>query len=230
MRKQCGALLSRCRRCGSQLLGNDHCPFCGEKRGTCRRTPLRNRSYCRTHGARDSKPMGLLSATYAGNTGWSKHLPTRLMEHYIRLHDDPEEVLSHTEGIKLLHTRQQDLLDRVDQTPSYTLWLKAVEAYEALQIAIASGNAGRVKEKKALLESALKRGFTDAMTWKEIRDLELDISVLRDKELKRREKAANIISEEKFRSIIGYIVNSIHVRVKDRNLKMELIGDLERVL
>lgn len=227
MRTICGATLSRCRKCGNKLLGNDICPFCKTARGQCQRTVRKGNKLCRIHAKQ--YPSGILAPAYSGR-GWSKHLPTRLMEHYIRLTDDPDEILSHAEGIKLLHTRQQDLLTRVDDTPSYTLWLKAVEAYEALQVAVVSGNAGRVREKKALLESALKKGFTDALTWREIRDLELDISVLREKELKRREKASTIITEEKFRSIIGYIVNSINVRVVDQDVKMGLIGDLERVL
>ncbi len=186
------------------------------------------RARCRLHGG--NAPVGIDASGYRGR-GWSKYLPQRLQDIYRQLEEsDPDALLSHKEGIKLIHTRQQDLLRNADQTPSHELWEQTVKAYEELQHALASGNAARVKERKAKFEATLKRGYVDALSWQEIVSLEENLRRLRESEARRMKDAATIITEDKYRMIIGYIINSINTRVKDPDTRMAIIGDLQAIV
>lgn len=229
MSELCGALLHKCKSCKYKFkTGEKVCPECGRERETCSRRPRIGRSRCRLHGG--NALVGVDAPGYRGR-GWSKYLPQRLQDIYSQLEvTDPNLLLSHQDGIKLIHTRQQDLLRNADQTPSHELWEQTVKAYEELQQALASGQAARVKERKVKFETTLKRGYMDALSWREIVSLEENLRRLRESEAKRMKDAATIITEDKYRAIIGYIIHSINTRVKDADTRMAIIGDLQAIV
>lgn len=231
---KCNGLLRRCKVCEESFGGPDvlECPTCGAPREYCTNDPIIGSNRCKWHGG--MAPKGIAHYNYQGK-GLSRHLPTRMLDHYAATYEDGQ-ILEMTEGIRLLEARKYELLERSEDLNSSTLWKKLNKAMEdfkdARRKAAASGRASdiqRVNDALYELDSIIADGFYDTVIWNEIRSIEEQLRKLRTAEIRRRKQASEIITEDQFRTMLGFIMNSIQTRVKDDDIKMLILGDLSQL-
>lgn len=207
------------------------CPFCGTVREYCAGWPIKGREKCRFHGGRAL--MGVAHPQYQGR-GVSKHLPTRLMEQYLLAYEDPD-LLNFTDSISLMRTRRTDLIDRLDETPSHAHWeavKKEWKTFRMYQGKAARGNQKAAQElvySQQRLEKLIITGYLESNLWQEILDLEERMRKMKESEIRRREKIANLITPDQFKTLLGYIINSIKTRVKDTDQQMAVLADIQRI-
>lgn len=220
---RCNQLLWNCKNpdCDYRYTSRDDkfCLECDWPRQYCAGYPIAGRTRCRFHGGKTL--IGADSPSYKGR-GLSKSLPTRLFEQYNRSLNDAD-VLNMTPEIALLEARLTDLLSKVSDQPGFELWNKVKTAYAKFR------SASREAEvRKALfeLDRVITAGYIEASTWAEIKSLIEQLRKLKHTEKERRKDAETIITEHQFRTIMGYIINSIQTRVKDKDTKMALMADI----
>lgn len=239
---RCNALLWNCQgddpesgeRCEYHYENNAdvECPICHTPRRRCLRYPLQGREACSYHGGKALQ--GINHPHYRGR-GLSRHIPTRLLESYQLAMDDPD-VVNLTEDVALFKARRDDLLRRIDDTPASQIWNDLQKEFSKyIQYRNDYAKTGKAKSASQANDSLLKvekiiaRGLIESLIWKEINDVEQTIIKLKVEERKRRKEIAEIITPEQFKTLLGYILNSIDTRVQDKDLKMELIGDIQKL-
>ena len=231
----CNALRSRCTTEGCDYkfsTGEVVCELCGAIRTRCRSYPAVGSTRCRFHGGHS--PKGVSSTVYRGR-GVSTSLPTNLLETYqLALND--ANILELTSDIAILESRKQELFRQIRASGvSADLWLdlrSKLEIFNKHRRAAAGGNKRSEKAMATSLreiEEVVAAGYTGAIAWQEVYDVMDRQARLAEKEGRRREKAATIMTEDQVRQLLGYIVNSINTRVTDPDIKMALLADLERL-
>lgn len=234
---RCNALMRSCRsldadgnQCDYQYqdVTEMECGDCGAPRKRCHNFPSTrgNSGRCRFHGG--NTPSGIASPNYKGR-GYSKNLPTRMLEYYQNAIDDPD-LLNMSPDISLLVARVEELKSRTNTDTSYTYWQKVREAFakhaKARKNPNKPGALEMMKEALEEMEENIIRGSADSAIWKEIMAVEEQIRKTKASEIKRRQAAESIITEQQFRTLMGFIVTSIQTRVKDDTVKMQILGDL----
>lgn len=207
------------------------CPICGTVRSYCKAYPMKGREKCRVHGGKALR--GINHPQYKG-VGYSKHLPTRLLEQFVLAVDNPN-VLDGTEDIALLQTRLQDLLGRIEnENWGIGLWDNLLKSFNKFQKAkIDATNTGSTRAVRKMdqhlkeIEKVINRGSYEAKIWQEILSIQERMRRIRDTEMKRRKEAAEIITADQFRTFLGFIMNAITTRVSDEKERGALLNDIE---
>lgn len=238
---KCNGLLRNCKNpdCDYHYTPEDTqngvmaCPECGVVREYCSQSPSKGRERCRLHGG--ETPYGVAHYNFQGK-GLSKHLTARMAHIYENIDDG--SLLEMTDSIKTLQTRKIELMERAKEVGAGSeLWKEAKNKLDAFQRArerASSSNRDadfrRMQEALRELEEVLSQGyFYDYLAWKEIMDIEEQQRKIRNSEIKRRKQAAEIITEDDVREMISFFIHSIETRVKDPDLKMDLLSDLQRI-
>jgi hypothetical protein len=202
------------------------CPLCQTPREYCSKYPVKGKNgKCGWHGGKAL--VGVSHPGYKGK-GLSKHLPTRMLEHFQLAIDDPD-ILAMDEGIALLKSRRNDLITRAEESASGEMWKDMRKKFQEFTKARKTQNAEKMADTLYDLEVLIARGHTDYLVWQEILDIEERVRRLASTEMQRRKLAETIITEDQFKTLLGYIVNSIQTRVKDKNLKMDLLADIAKL-
>ena len=209
----------------------DVCPSCGTLRRVCGARKIQGRERCRIHGGNTA--LGFTNPNYRGKT-LSKHLPTRLWESWWSAYTDPD-LLDLSREIATLEARQKDLLTRVDKDGSAKRWKELVDTYKRFLKARNKASTGdarsaaKMQEELQNLEEIIARGHADSEVWSEVYDVIERGKRLKEAERRRRTDAMNIITTDQFKTLLGYIINSIKTRVKDDDVKMAIFADLQRL-
>ena len=198
------------------------CPECGEKRRFCAAYPTPGKKKCRFHGGKVL--VGADHPHYKGR-GLSKNLPTRFLEQFQLSLTDPN-VLDMTPEISLLEARLEDLIRKADEEPGSSTWKKIQATYTKFR---AATRESEVRKYLAELDSLITKGFLDSFLWEDVRVLIDTLRRLKDSERKRRVDAEQVITESQFRTLMGFIVNSIETRVKNPDVKMAILADLTKL-
>lgn len=223
---RCNGLLRSCKnpKCDYSYRNADQmvCPQCGTPRELCSNYPIADRKRCKYHGGKN--PRGIMHYNYQGK-GKSVSLPTRMLDRYEAHLNDPN-VLDLTSSIAVLKSRAEDLMERADDAVSSKQWEEAQKAMKKLRRA---NTASKIIDAQNELEAVLARGWRDSLVWKEINSTLEQLRKLNQTEQKRREKAATILTEDQFRTLLAYVVNSIKTRVSNDDEKMAILSDLQRL-
>lgn len=157
------------------------------------------------------------------------------MELYIRRLDSTEAV-EHRDEIDLLSARKDDLLSRMAENDNPRRWKDASEAFarfdEARQDFDEYGRTSdKIKMDKALkqLGEIILNGYTyEFQAWQQLMGVMDALRRVKDSEIRRRQKAAETISEHQVQSLIGALVTIVntHVRPEDRE---KVLGELRRI-
>lgn len=220
---RCNGILRKCKHCETKFsAGQTKCSECGEPREYCSNKPEKGKTRCKFHGGRAL--AGIDHPNYQGK-GLSKNLPTRMLEQYLLAIDDPD-ILNMSEDIALLKARRNDLLGKIDETPSYEMWRDVQKTYLKFRN---ETSPQKISKLLSELDRLIVKGQINAGIWKEIYDIEERLRRLSTTERERRKEAEQLITENQFRTMVGYIINAINVRVKDEDQRMALLGDIQRL-
>lgn len=223
---RCNALLRTCKnpQCDYAYKNAEEtaCPQCSTPRELCSQYPSKGRNRCRFHGGASLR--GIAHPNYQGK-GKSLDLPTRMMDSYEAHLTDPN-ILDLTNFLAMLKSRLEDLASRADDAVSRKQWGEAKKAMKNLRKA---NTAAKMIDAQNELEKVLAKGYYDSLVWDEINSTLEQLRKLIETESKRREKAATIITEKQFRTLLGYVINSVKTRVSDEDEKMAILSDLQRL-
>jgi hypothetical protein len=227
---RCNGRLSNCRHpsCVYKYLSPKEttCPKCSTPREFCSSLPLQGQSRCKHHGG--AHAIGTVLKTHDGK-GLSKILTTKMLDSYRAHYDDPD-ILNMTTDIALLNSRRDALVQKwQDQNVSEKQWEKLKTAYENLTYHIELGHTNKINEMLYQLGNIIADGFSDIMLWQEITKIEDQITKIKEREIKRRKTAETVITEREFRQMFGFILSIIDNRIKDDNLKNQIMVDLQKL-
>jgi hypothetical protein len=208
------------------------CPECGTPRRVCGKYNAKGRNRCNRHGG--GALVGIDHPSYEGK-GTSKNLPTRLLEFYqLSLMENPDgRILEMEDDIHLLETRKQDLISQLSREGADALWTDARKAYEKFSSARKRAASGSTKAAEQMgesldeLESILVKGYAQGAIWGQLLEVIAAQTRLKESEMKRREKASTIVTEEHVAALIGGILSDIKTRVTDQDVRAALLNDIK---
>lgn len=212
------------------------CPICKAKRDWCMRYRIKGRKKCMYHGGKALR--GVNNPNYRGK-GLSVDLPTRLMEIYRLAMDDPD-LLNATPDIALLETRIIELKQKLrDDDYGVGLWSKLKDMFldfkKARRNAAKPGTPGRRATEKMNeilydMEEVISQGYYyDEHIWDELQKLMVNKNRLRTTEMKRRKEAEELITPDQFKTLFGYVINSINTRITNADERMAVMADIQKL-
>src|SRR3990172_1774125 len=139
---------------------------------------MRGKTFCYTHGG--ATPVGIAAPSWK-HGGYSKYLPSRLVDHYTAAAKDPD-LLSLVGEIALWKSRIYDLLSRVDTGEAGFYWQQAQAAHSELVKALQRKHNEAVADSLSSLNRILARGVSDYAAWSEIRGGLLTLQRLEESE------------------------------------------------
>lgn len=214
------------------------CPICGTPRRRCKVYPIDGRDSCKFHGGKTL--MGVNHPSYQGK-GVSKHLPTQFLATFKDLMSAKTDLVDMNETIALLKLRWMDLAERVyDKDVSLGQWTALRDLmlkYRAAEKAYKRSGGRAPKQLKIMsntladMQSIILEGYErEEWAWNQIKDVSLTIDRIANTEIKRRKEAENVITRDQFKTLVGFMVNSIQERVTNKDEKMAVLADFQRVL
>ena len=227
---KCNGKLDNCKNpeCDYRYVSSSQvvCSQCGVDREYCSNWPQPGRERCHLHGG--NRAIGLAAGGYSGK-GLSKVLSTKMLDSYRAYFEDPD-MLDMTEDIALLRMRRDALVQKwQEQNVSENQWNDLKTAHENLCYHIELNHANKINEMLYQLGKIIANGYSDILLWQEIAKIEEQITRTKDRESKRRKTANTVISEREFRQLFGFILSIIDNRVKDSDVKNQILLDLQRL-
>ena len=163
------------------------------------------------------------------------NLPHRLLQSFQLALVDPD-VLEATDDIALLIARRDDLLAKLGEGNfGPGLWddlRKTFERFKTARRAAAKGSsaaAERMATELRNLEELIARGYHEELIWSELRQVIEQRRKVAATEFRRRERAEEIVSKAQFKTLLGYVVNSIQTRVSDKSEAMAVLADIQNL-
>ena len=210
-------------RCGAQLRRSDPAKY-------CKKTPCPDRDRCRLHGG--MTPRGILSASYKGR-GYSKDLPTRLLDRMVDGLNDPELTSLRSE-VALLDARLGELLESLADAGTPEAWSQVKAASAKLRyVADRPDMDDRETVLTALatqLEQAAAVMAENTGSWKEIY-LVIDrrrrtVGV----ELKREQQEEHTLMHSQALYFFQQLLLAIHEEVPDVDVKAKLAARIAKLM
>lgn len=201
---------------------------CGAKtrNGTpCQRKPTLGSKRCNLHGGKSLR--GIASPTYQGK-GYSKDMPTRLLDRYMAALDDPN-MLSMSKEIAVVDARIGELLSQLDTGESGSMWKALRASVDGLEQARTDGAVARrlgdadalAKAEEALAQhltdvtTQVKRGAAEYTRWRELYDAFERRRRLVETMRKQRRDMMNFVSTEQLILVMDRIANVVAQNVTD---------------
>lgn len=245
---KCNALLWNCKGVDNEGNACDYhfvnaeetdCPLCGTMRRRCTNNPLVGKESCKFHGGRALS--GTAHPNYQGK-GFSTNMPTRLMEQ-VRLSINDPDLLNLTDDIAIVEAREAELIQRLrDHDYGTGVWDDLVKLLDKFDKSRKKASNPRLSQNtresaamdmndtyKEIQQLVTNSWLIDQKLWDELHNVQNQKVKLIGVEMKRREKAQEIITAEQFKSLLGYIINSINTRVSDPDVRMAIIADIQKV-
>ena len=162
-------------------------------------------------------------------------LPKRLVKSYLLAIEDPD-ILEATDDIALLIARRDDLLAKLEDGEfGPKLWTELRKTFERFNVARKRAARGSTKAAEQMadeldrLEKLIAKGYHEDLIWQEL------VAVLEQRrrlsitEMRRRERAEEIITKDQFKTLLGYIINSIQMRVSNKDEAMAILADIQNL-
>ena len=233
LRSNCGGIGEEGEKCDYHYQNSNEtiCPECGTPRQRCRMKPERGKCRCRYHGGSNNG----LSVVKHGAV--SENIPVRILAQYQHAINNPD-ILNMTNGLALLLAREDELLLRLKENDfGIGLWAKLKDLFiqfRASQKEAASGDMKAVKRSLKILgdiEHIIVKGhYYDELIWNELYRIQDEKRKTVALEMARRQKADEVITPEKFKDLLGYILNSVQVNVRNIEDKQAVVNDIRRLL
>lgn len=165
----------------------------------------------------------------------TKSLPPRLQTSFVLSLQDPD-LLNAADDIALLISRRDDLLRRLtEENFGPGLWADLVKTFDRFKKArqqAARGStsaAERMAQALADLEDIIAKGYHEDILWHELKDVLEQRRKLTAGEIRRRERAEEVITKEQVKTVIGFIISSIQTRVSDKDERMAILADIQNL-
>lgn len=139
---------------------------------------------------------------------YSKHLPTRYIQDFEELIQDPNLLSLRTE-MALLDVRMGELLQRLDTTDSAAAWNRVAVATSMLAKMVSDGDLGGVADVVGLLRDAVDNHRDDSETWREIVMFIDQRRRVADVERRRIEAAKKYLTLQEANAMMAYFVSSV---------------------
>ncbi len=164
-----------------------------------------------------------------------RKLPARMAEYYRRL--DGSEAVEHRDELELLSARKDDLLSRMAENDNPQRWKDAHDAYsrydEARKDFDAYGRTSdQIKMNKARddLERILTEGYTyEYSAWRQLMSLLDIIRKTKDSEIRRRQKASEMITEHQVQTLIGQLLHIVTTNISSPEERERVLAELRRI-
>lgn len=224
---KCGRNTKSCRKCERRYKKEEGelsaCPACGESR-PCTSVAMTNGA-CRMHGGVAS--VGAASPRFKHGR-YSKHMPARLLDKFKEAQRDPDR-LSLTDDIDALTARIGDLMSRVEDGESASLWKQAQATFEEFASAQVAKDRDAAISALQKLGSLLRRGVGDVGTWNEIKQLWKQRVRMVESERKRAIENQEMIAVEKALGLIAAVADTVKRNVTDPTALANITHDLARL-
>lgn len=170
--------------------------------------------------------------------GTSKQIPTipkRLLKSYLLATNDPD-ILEATDDIALLIARRDDLLAKLEEGEfGPKLWTELRKTFERFNDARRRAARGSTKAAEQManeldnLEKLIAKGYHEDLIWQELINVLEQRRRLSSTEIRRRERAEEVITKEQFKALLGYIINSVQMRVSNKDEAMAILADIQNL-
>jgi hypothetical protein len=184
----------------------------------CTNPPEPQRNRCKFHGGRS--PRGIESPNYKGR-GWSKDLPTRLMDRFKTALED-HDLTSLQAEIALLDSRLGEMLAALDDSETLEKWMLLREFSEATHHALEAENFGELKELLDNMGATIDAALADYKQWHAIYDLVDNRRRLVDTERKREEFLAGTMTTRQAMAFVQALQTAIVEEISDVDVRRRL--------
>lgn len=206
----------------------------------CLGRAMPNTGRCRVHGG--ATPRGIAAPAYQGK-GYSKDMPTRLLDRYKAALDDPN-MLSMSHEIAVVDARIGELLSQLDTGESGSIWKGLRASVDGLEQARLEGSAARRakdevaagKAEDALAQHlndivvAVKRGSAEYTRWRELYDAFERRRRLVETMRKQRRDVMNFISSEQLILVLDKIGDLVQQNVSDKAALAAIATGIARIV
>lgn len=184
----------------------------------CTNAPEPGRKRCKFHGGRS--PRGADSPHYRGR-GWSKDIPTRLMDRFKDALED-HDLTSLQAEIALLDSRMGELLEALDEAGISEKWQQLGEFLAAAKHALDAENYAEVREVLDMMKGAIESALGDYKQWHAIYDLVDNRRKLVDTERKREEFLAGTMTTRQAMAFVTALQTAIIEEIADVEVRRRL--------
>jgi hypothetical protein len=174
---------------------------------------------CRYHGGKSL--VGPAAPNYK-HGGYSRVMPTRMLQRYEEAENDPE-LLSHRTAIALTDSRIVDLLRRVDVGESGQLWRDLRDTWTAFR---QTSDEDERKFHLQNLHSLITKGASDWQVWHEVFDLLEKLRRHKDSEQKRLFAMEQIVTVDEAMAYGAALSQAVRRHVKDADTLRAIADDL----
>ena len=200
---------------------------CGDNGGKSRRTekpcenaPRKGRKWCKFHGG--NALQGIAHPGYEGK-GRSKVLPVNLARQHGELKQDPE-LVALGEAIATAEMKSRRLMSQL-QDKVGTRWDSVQETFKALEDAIRSGDADRLRLALAAHGQIVKEGNHDNWLWDRITEADEHLMRLVTAERRYQLDSDEMLSTERLTMIVTELLHVIKSKIEDDKIpRSDLIG------
>lgn len=182
---------------------------------------------CRLHGGGKLAAMTGTANPAFKHGRYSKVLPGNLQGRYHEALADAE-LLSMRDEVAVLEARIAELLEVA--APSSTHWRAAVEAFEDMRRANASGRQADLAVAVGRLDTALRAGATAVGAWDDLGGLmERKRRLARD-EVRRLSLMGQMITAERAMVLVAALTDAVQRHVLDLDARRRIADDFARLL
>ena len=210
-------------RCGAQLRRSDPAKY-------CKKTPCPDRLRCRLHGG--LTPRGVLSAAYKGR-GYSKDLPTRLLDRMVDGLNDPELTSLRSE-VALLDARLGELLESLADAGTPDAWSQVKDIVVGLRYV---ADRPDLDDREAALTGLATRLEVAATVMAENTGAWKEIYLVIDRrrrtvgvELKREQQEEHTLMHSQALYFFQQLLLSVHEEVPDVDTRARLAARIAKLM
>lgn len=200
---------------------------CGAKTRSgapCKRASSAN-GRCNLHGGKSLS--GVASPRFSSGR-YSKYLPVQLLSRFLEAQTDGA-LLELRDELALIDARIVDVLGRVDNGESGSLWLELERVCKEFDRAKECGDSGAVVRAGERIVQVVSRGHSDSEAWREVLGLVERRRKLVESERKRMVEAGQMVSVEQAMVLVCAIGDSVRRNVQDRTALAAISADIRRL-
>jgi hypothetical protein len=150
-----------------------------------------------------------------GDGSTSVYVPPSLKPAFERAVNDPD-LLNFGRKLALMEAREEQLLKRIDTGETDRNWTALQQHWQVMWEATDAGEKDKIQEQRMLISQLIARGQADAIAWQAIYDHWVHYQRMAEGEMRRREKARQMVPVEDAMWHFGEFMASMRIAVKER--------------
>lgn len=191
----------------------------------CKSWALTGSDYCRAHGGNRAK--GIANGNYKHGR-YSKVLPRRLVARFEAALADPE-LLSHSQDLAVMVTRQLELAERLGSEESSRAWREMRAVWDALEEGIRAGDPDAIRSALTDGSRVIRDGVGEWAAWADWVQITREVTALRRVERERVLQAQILMRGDEVMALIDLILTSVRAHVSDQHTLAAIQKDVSRV-